>query len=310
VVIVSWNVRDDLLRCIAALLSEDVRQDLNIEIIVVDNGSTDGTVEALEHLPVTVIATGENLGYGRANNIGLSRAHGKYLLVLNPDTVPLPASLTRLVGFAAGCKEAGIVSPQLRNDDGSLQTSVFQFPTLLMAAIDLFPLPRIVPGRVRRWLELSRLNGRYPQERESKSAFRVDHPLGACLLIKREAYFQCGGFDDNIFMYSEEIELALRYAQAGWQCWHVPAAVVVHLGGRSTRQLPERMFVELWRSRMYIYSRYYTRTSARLLRALLRVAMWTRIVWASVRPRFGMRRGESKSAIRQANVILRMMKSR
>jgi N-acetylglucosaminyl-diphospho-decaprenol L-rhamnosyltransferase len=270
IIIVGWNVRNLLIQCLTALSSDDVLGALGIEIIVVDNASNDGSVGAARTFPgVRLIANRRNLGYGRANNQGFQAARGRFLMVLNPDTVPQSGSLEALVEFAEAHLEAGIVAPRLLNADMTVQTAAFRFPTLLMAAIDLFPLPRIVPGRVRRWLPASPLNGRYPGEAEAVQPFRSDHPLGACMLINRRAYECVGGFDPAIFMYSEEVDLALRFANAGWECWQVPAARVVHLGGQSTRQMPDRMFIELWRSRLYLYSKHYSPAARWALGALL-----------------------------------------
>jgi len=270
IIIVSWNVRDLLVRCIEAARNAKMMGDLKAEIIVVDNASTDGSADAARSFPgVRVIENQRNLGYGRANNIGFRAAQGKHLLVLNPDALPLPGSLSTLVQFARTQPKAGIIAPRLLNPDGSTQESAFRFPTLLMAAIDLFPLPAILPGRIRQWLTQSRLNGRYPHQAKSSRPFRIGHPLGACMLINKAAYDQLGGFDDNLFMYSEEVDLALRYTRAGWQCWQVPQARVVHLGGQSTRQLPDRMFVELWRSRLYICRKHYKRVAQIALALLL-----------------------------------------
>src|SRR5215210_2418622 len=233
VVIVSWNVRDLLLNCIRAVRSPQVQGALSLEIIVVDNASSDGTRDALRALGgLKIILNDRNLGYGRANNLGFARAGGRYLLVLNPDTVPQPGSLEALVRFAGEHPRAGIVSPRLLNPDGSVQPAAFRFPTLSMAWLDLFPLPRVVPGRVRRRLLDSVVNGRYPHEQSATRPFRIEHPLGACMLLRREAYEGAGGFDPALFMYSEEIDLALRYRKSGWECWQVPSAGVVHLGGQ------------------------------------------------------------------------------
>jgi N-acetylglucosaminyl-diphospho-decaprenol L-rhamnosyltransferase len=270
IIIVSWNVRDLLFQCLTALSSDEVRGALQIEIIVVDNASTDGSADAARDFPgVRLITNRRNQGYGRANNQGFQEARGRYLLVLNPDTVPQRGSLEALVEFAEAHPEAGIVAPRLLNPDMTVQTAAFRFPTLLMAAIDLFPLPRIVPGRVRRWLAESPLNGRYPGEAKAVQPFRIDHPLGACMLINGRAYECVGGFDPAIFMYSEEIDLAMRFANAGWEGWQVPAARVVHLGGQSTRQMPGRMFIELWCSRLYLYSKHYSPAARWALGALL-----------------------------------------
>jgi N-acetylglucosaminyl-diphospho-decaprenol L-rhamnosyltransferase len=269
-VVVSWNVRDLLLRCLQSLQSQAVTDDLRVEILVVDNASSDGTFETVRDLPgIRAVEPGSNLGYGRANNLGFGLAAGRHLLVLNPDTVPQPGSLRALVGFLEQHPKAGIVSPRLLNPDGSVQASAFRFPTLLMALLDLFQLPSIIPGRIRRWILDSRLNGRYPNEPAAAEPYRIDHPLGACMLVNAEAYRQAGGFDPAIHMYSEEIDLAMRFAAAGWECWQVPAARVVHLGGGSTGQMPDRMLVELWRSRLYFYARYRPRGAQLALGAIL-----------------------------------------
>jgi N-acetylglucosaminyl-diphospho-decaprenol L-rhamnosyltransferase len=310
VVIVAWNVRDHLLRCLSALTSEDVRGNLDLEIIVVDNASSDGTGEALRDWPVTVIANDTNLGFGRANNVGLRAGRGRHLLVLNPDTVPQAGSIPNLLRFAVMHRDAGIVAPRLLNPDGSVQPASFSFPTLAMAAMDLFPPPEFLPGRFRSWLVNSRLNGRHPAEGRRKKPFRIDHPLGACFLIRREAFEECGGFDESIFMYSEEIDLALRYAGAGWECWQVPAARVVHLGGQSTGQMPDNMFVELWRSRLYLYSKHYPQSHRAALELLLRAAMWRDVALASLKGLFGSRTDEENRKVQRARAVLKMLATR
>jgi GT2 family glycosyltransferase len=289
VVIVSWNVRDLLVRCLQAVFEQAVEGVPAIEVIVVDNASTDHSAQAASDVGATVIANGENVGYGRANNVGLRAARGRYLLVLNPDTVPCPGSIASMLAFAERNPRAGIVAPRLLNPDGSVQRSAFRFPTLLMAALDLFPAPLWLPGRLRDRLATSRLNGRYPHEPQRRRPFRCDHPLGAAMLISREAYERCGGFDPKIFMYSEEIDLAMRYSEAGYTCWQVPMSEVVHLGGQSTRQMPDSMFIELWRSRLYLYEKHRSLLALLALRALLAAAMICRMASTAL----GLRRGDS-----------------
>jgi GT2 family glycosyltransferase len=222
---------------------------------------------------------GSNLGYGRANNLGFAAARGRNLLVLNPDTLPMPGSLERLVASLAELPTAGITAPRLLNRDGTLQRSAFRFPTLLMDFLDLFPPPAWAPGRFRAWIAQSRLNGRYPEDCAAGSPFRVDHPLGACLLLRREAFEECGGFDPGIHMYAEEIDLALRYLARGWECWQVPSAEVIHYGGESTSRVPDRMYVELWRSRRYLYRKHYDLVSRFAQATLLASAQLLRSFW-------------------------------
>jgi N-acetylglucosaminyl-diphospho-decaprenol L-rhamnosyltransferase len=308
VVIVSWNVRELLLNCIDALRSSDVRDGLSVQIIVVDNASSDGSAEAVANLEcVRLIQAGRNLGYGRAANLGLASARGRHFIVLNADTIAQPGSLAALAKFQDRHPRAGIVAPRLLNPDGSVQTAAFHFPTLPMAALDLFPLPAIVPGRIRQWLQGSRINGRYPNEMQAHKPFPIDHPLGACIMLSAQAYRDVGGFDSALFMYSEEVDLAIRYAAVGWECWQVPKAQVVHLGGKSTGQLPDRMAVELWRSRLYVYRKYYSRWEQALLRLLLATAQgWELFITVVGRTMERLTDEQAKQRRRRALALLRL----
>jgi hypothetical protein len=312
VIVVSWNVKELLLGCLRALADERVRDDLALEVLVVDNASSDGSAEAARSLPgVRVIETGRNLGYGRANNLGFEQATGRHFLVLNPDTVPQPGSLRALFDFVGAHHRAGLVSPRLLNPDGTPQEAAFRFPTVWMALLDLFPPPRIIPGRVRRWLLSSPINGRYSQERRAHKPYQIDHPLGACMLVNRAAYCETGGFDAAIAMYSEEVDLALRLEATGWESWQVPNAEVIHYGGRSTGQLPDRMFVELWRSRLYIYRKHYTRASYIALGALLAASQALVALRALVQRRTGrIGREEAHRRWQRAGAVLRHIWSR
>jgi GT2 family glycosyltransferase len=283
IVIVTWNVSDLLVRCLEAVLRQSGDATNPYEVIVVDNASADGSAEAARRFGAKVLPLLENLGYGRANNLGFEKARGRYVLVLNPDTIPCPGSIDALVRFADRRPRAGIIAPRLLNLDGTVQRAAFRFPTLMMAALDLFPPPNWLPGRMRSWLVNSRLNGRYPDEPRRNLPFRCDHPLGAAMLLRRDALLACGGFDPAIFMYSEEIDLAMRFRQGGFSCWQVPEARVVHLGGQSTAQVPGKMFVELWRSRLYLYQKHWSRPFQLALRALLAAAMLTRITVSLLR---------------------------
>ncbi|MDQ5823360.1 MAG: glycosyltransferase family 2 protein [Chloroflexota bacterium] len=279
IVIVSWNTRDLLLQCLRSIQDPAVKEDLRLEMIVVDNASKDGSAEAAKAIAgVRILPLRRNFGYGRANNIGLEKASGRYILILNADTILLPGCLKQMKEFADRKQGVGIVSPRLLNQDGTIQEAAFRFPSLAMAAMDLFPLPLWVPGRIRASVTHSALNGRYGIEQIANKPYMIDHPLGACMMLRREAYRECGGFDPRIFMYSEEIDLALRYANAGWECWQVPQARVVHLGGRSTSQVPVAMQRELWRSRLYLYRKHRSRLASMALAVLLVTAQFVSLL--------------------------------
>lgn len=265
VVIVSWNVRDLLQTCLESLRPEWERT--WAEVIVVDNASTDGTPDLVrDHYPaVRLIANAANRGFGAANNQGMAAAGGRYILLLNPDTVVLPGALETLVAFIEAHPRIGMVAPRLLNADGSLQRNAFHFPGLMQVTLDLFPLhPRLME---------SVLNGRYGREPRANGPFAIDHPLGAAMLVRHAVWEETGGFDEDYFMYAEEVDWCWRIRHAGWMIWQVPAAEIVHYGGQSTRQVPDSMFIELWRARFRFFRRHHGLLYQALVRLLVRLGM-------------------------------------
>ena len=274
VIIVTWNVRDLLRMCLESL--RPAVEEGWVEVIVVDNGSVDGTAGMVggQYPGIRLIANTENRGFGAANNQGMGVAQAPFLFLLNPDTVVLPQALERLIGFLGTHSRAGVVAPRLLNPDGSLQRNAFRFPGLWQVGLDLFPLhPRLME---------SSLNGRYPQERTAREPFEIDHPLGAALLVRREVWEQIGGFDENYFMYAEEVDWCWRIRRAGWSIWQVPGAEVVHYGGRSTSQAPDWMFVELWRARYQFFRDHYSAPFNLAARLLVRTGMLYRTLTVSL----------------------------
>ena len=264
IVIVSWNTRELLLRCLAAIPPATVA--LRVEIIVVDNASIDGTPEAIrQHFPtVRLIETGQNLGFAAGNNVGLGLAHGRFVCLLNPDTEARPGALAALVAHLDAHLYLGAVGPRLLNSDGSEQAVGFRFPSLAQVALDLFPLG----GRFAE----SRLNGRYPSAPRDR-AFPIDFPLGACIVARRAAVAATGPLDEGYYMYSEEVDWCRRMRAAGWPIACLPTAEVVHHSGQSTAQQPARMFYELHRSRRRYFLRHHSRAFAWAARQITRVGM-------------------------------------
>jgi hypothetical protein len=267
-VIVSYNTAALLRDCLASLASCR----LPLQIVVIDNASRDGSAALVraEFPAVALVEAGYNAGFAGGTNLGLaalgllderpatdeaSRAAAEArpsslvlrpssILVLNPDTVVQPGAVEALVAFLEAHPRVGLVGPRLLNPDGSAQPAAFRFPTLAMAALDLFPPGEVLPGR----LYGSWWHGRYPQD-GGEAPFPIDHPLGACMLVRREALAAAGPMDAGYFMYSEEVEWCWRIRRAGWAIWQVPAARVTHVGGAATRQFRHKMLVALWRSR-------------------------------------------------------------
>ncbi len=277
IVIVSWNVRLLLRSCLTSVYqslyaSSLEGQELSAEVWVVDNNSTDGTPEMVrDRFPqVRLIANPENRGFAGGSNQALEEALGenpRFVLLLNPDTAVRDRALETLVRFLEGTPRAGMAGARLVYGDGSFQHSAFRFPGLSQIIFDLFPLPQR--------LHDTRLNGRYPRDWYAAGAppFRVDHPLGAAMLVRRETIEAVGLLDTGFYMYCEEIDWAMRMWASGWEVYCVPAAEVVHYGGQSTSQIRARSFIDLWRSRHRLYIKYYSPLRARLAAGLVRAGM-------------------------------------
>jgi GT2 family glycosyltransferase len=260
IVIVNWNVRDLLAACLDSVYLDLAQSGsrLKASVVVVDNGSRDGSVAMLRRqFPRTAVLEADNRGMGAGNNRGLRLLLEQYqpfgLMVLNPDTVVGPGSLAALVDFLRAHPRAGVAAPKLLNPDGTLQHAGFHFPGLTQLAFDLFP----PPGRLARLIN-SPLNGRYPAAAYAAGQpFQVDHTLGAAFVVRSEAIRQVGVFDETFALYCEEIDWQWRLARAGWERWMVPAAEVVHHGGQSTRQQAAQSLLQLWTSRRRLYQRYH-----------------------------------------------------
>jgi N-acetylglucosaminyl-diphospho-decaprenol L-rhamnosyltransferase len=260
VVIVSWNVRELLARCLSSLLADLDASHINARVIVVDNASRDGTPDMIRaQFPrVELIARVDNLGFAGGNNVGLRALgfdHGDAALqpasclLLNPDTEINPGAIKTLLDTLYSHPDSAIVTSRLSYGDGSFQHSAFHFPGLSQLYIDLFQ----VPGRFYE----SRWNGRYPRQLfESSEPFEIDTPLGAVMLLRREAIEQVGLFDEDFALYCEEIDWAARFKEAGWKNLCAPAAHIVHHSGKSTSQVRVESFVKLWTARYRLHTKH------------------------------------------------------
>ncbi|HEX9987444.1 MAG TPA: glycosyltransferase [Chloroflexia bacterium] len=236
IVILGWNVADLLAGCLRSLPDASGEWWARCEVIVVDNASSDGSVEMVQRdfAGVKVAALPANLGFSRGNNLGIREARGKYIFLLNPDTVAHPGSIATLVDYMEAHPEVGIAGPRLLNPDGTLQPSRRRFPTPLTALVESTPLQR--------WFDNSRLlRDFYMLDKPDGETQEVGWLSGAALMCRREAMVQAGAFDPGYFMFSEEVDLCRRVSDAGWSVIYVPQAEVTHYGGQSTSQdVPSR----------------------------------------------------------------------
>lgn len=256
VIIVNWNTRDLLAACLATLPAAG--SGLTVETIVVDNGSSDGSVEMVQSaFPwVRLVETGANLGFARANNVGIRMAQGRFLFLLNSDTLLPPGCLASLVAFAERVPRAGIVAPRLAYPDGGAQPSWAAFPTLASE------------------LRGSNIRRRWPVETGTgRPAFATDWVMGAALLCRRDFFANVGLFDEGFFMYSEETDLCMRARRQGWLVCLVDDVTVVHVGGGSASRNNLRQLHLLYENKIRWFARHRGPVRAGLLRVLLVLAI-------------------------------------
>jgi N-acetylglucosaminyl-diphospho-decaprenol L-rhamnosyltransferase len=266
-VVVSYNVRDLLLRCL-----ESMRADGLERIVVVDNASADGTPAALAGDPdLDLVVLERNLGFAGGANRGVARTDTPYVALVNPDEVVEPGCTAALVAALERDPELAVVGPRLMTPDGRIYPSARRFPNLVDATGHAF-LYLVWPGNP--------FSRRYRMvDWDHASAREVDWVATTHVVVRRKAWDQVGGFDEGYFMYMEDVDLCWRLRRAGWKVGYEPAAAAMHEIGRSTDQTPYRMIVAHHRSLW----RYATKTSTGWRRALLpfvAVALVVRVVLA------------------------------
>jgi N-acetylglucosaminyl-diphospho-decaprenol L-rhamnosyltransferase len=286
IVIVTYNSAAVIANCLASIplgsqtsSPQSVAEtETQVETIVVDNGSTDGTPDLIRaKFPwVTLLADHGNLLFAGGNNYGFQHATAPFILMLNPDTIVHPGALHQLMVFALAHPQAGMVAPHIVNPNGTLQHNTFRFPDLTQAFYGFFE--RLVPIN-------SIQNGRYPLEDYIK-AREVEHILGAALLFRRELYQQLPGMDEKFGIYFEETDWCYRAHKAGWHLFYTPAATITHLGAHSTGQNPEKSSAQFYKSQAYFYRKNYGLFKYALLKLITFVGLsyWlARSLWGYLR---------------------------
>jgi N-acetylglucosaminyl-diphospho-decaprenol L-rhamnosyltransferase len=242
-----------------------------VEVVLADNGSTDGVPEqvAARHPHVRLLPTGGNVGYGAAVNAGLSGAPGRYALVANPDVHFEPGAVDELLAVAARWPRAATVGPAIRTPQGELYPSARDLPRLSTGAGHAL-LGWAWPGNP--W------TARYRREREAPRERAAGWLSGSCFLVDLAAFRAVGGFDPGYFMYFEDVDLAERLSRAGYLHVYAPSAVVVHEGGHATRRDPHRMQRVHHTSALRYLSRQYPGPRHAPLRLALRAGLGGRML--------------------------------
>jgi len=269
VVTVTYSPGDSLLTFLDSL-STATRAPL--DIVLADNGSTDGSVEAAEQRPdVRLVRTGGNLGYGRAANAGVRETTAEFVVVANPDIIWSPGSLDALLAAAHRWPQGASFGPLIRTPRGAVYPSARALPSLGRG------IGHALCGW---WWPSNPWTASYRAEREAPVERTAGWLSGSCLLMRRDAFDAIGGFDPAYFMYFEDLDLGERFGKAGWQNVYVPAAEVVHEGGHATTRVPSRMAQEHHRSAWRYLSRRYQGWRWAPVRWVLQAGLWARSLLA------------------------------
>ncbi|RME44615.1 MAG: glycosyltransferase family 2 protein [Chloroflexi bacterium] len=280
IIIVNWNVRSLLQRCLASIYAAAPR-DVKLHVIVVDNASADGSAGMVrETFPqVQLIANQQNMGFTRGNNqalmaLGFTQAGGwrvpesrgtsrpRYVLLLNPDTEVVDDALAKMVTFMDAHPDVGVVGPQLLFPDGTVQSSRRRFPTLATAFLESTVFQQW-------WHDNPVARRYYVLDRPDDAIQDVDWVVGACMMIRGEAIEQAGLLDEGFFMYSEELDWCRRIKDRGWRVVYLPTARVIHHEGKSSEQVVPARHIHFQRSKVRYFRKHHGRLPAMLLRFFL-----------------------------------------
>ncbi len=273
IIVVAWNMRQILQECLESVY--DQTKGVEFEVIYVDNASVDGSVDMVRQLfsKVTIIENEDNKGFIKANNQGIEISRGRYVLLLNSDTIVLDNAIAKTIGCADTRPEAAVVGCRVLNPDRTLQRNCFMYPSILNSFLAATHLYKV--------FSRSRFMGRerltwwdFNEERE------VETVCGCYALVRKEAIDQVGMMDPIYFVYGDDPDWCIRFARAGWKILFTPTAEIIHYGGQNTSQQARVFRWQLEGSKLIFMRLHGNRGGfflARLLSALfffVRVPYW------------------------------------
>jgi len=269
ILIVNWNTKDLLKKCLYSLYKKNKK--FTFEVIVVDNGSSDGSQEMVkrEFTQVNLICVGENLGFAKANNIGIKTSHGRYVCLINSDVIVLDDTIQKLLEFMNRHPRIGISGPMILNPDLTFRASCMRFPTIPLTLAQTFYLDKIFTGL--------QLNMSYQENIVTRD---VDVIAGCFWIVRKNALGEVGELDEDFFIYNEDIDWCRRFKMAGWRVVHYPDAKAIHLGNGSSSMAPIRFYLELQKSSFQYWGKYHSNLSmicykvVKLIHEFLRLNIW------------------------------------
>ena len=272
VIIVNYKVKHYLEQCLRSVA--EASRGIAVEVIVVDNASGDGSVEYLrERFPdVTIIASEENLGFARANNLAIRNSHGQYVLLLNPDTIVAKETFSDFISFMDSTPDAGGCGAYMLHTDGSFAPESRRgLPTPFVAFCKMSGLASLFPKS----RTLGRYYMRYLNENEVN---RIEIMSGAFMFLRRDALDKAGLLDEDFFMYGEDIDLSYRILKAGYNNYFLPSRIL-HYKGESTVKSSYRYVHTFYRAMELFFNKHYAHYSI-LLSLPIKLAIWGRAMLA------------------------------
>ncbi len=297
IIIVSWNVCDLLRKCLQSI--EQGKGNLNVEVIVVDNASSDGSQDMVrdEFPTVKLEAQSENVGFPRGNNLGLEIANGSHFLLLNPDTEVLGDALSILIQYLENHPAVGLVAGQLLNPDRSTQSSIRRFPTVAIGIFESTWLQGLAPRRL--------LDRYYFADAPADTPLEVDWVVGACMMVRKEIIEQVGLLDEAYYMYSEELDWCKRIKTAGWQVVYLPTAEIIHHVGKSSEQAVAERHVNFQRAKLRYFRKFHGPRPTLLIRGVLLANYFEQLIVELIKGLFGHKRDIRRQRIAAYWKVLR-----
>lgn len=270
IIIVTYNTKDFARQCLRSIYSNV--KGVSFEVICIDNNSKDGTSAMIEKdFPkVILIKSKDNLGYARANNLGLRRSIGQYLVLLNSDTVIKPSSLEQTIDFMRRHPDAGAASPKLLNPDGSIQYCIRTLPDIKTAFFQSLGWHKLFPG--------NKITAKYYKaDLDYNKVLSVDSIGTTCYVIRRQVLKTVGVLDEDFFLYNADLDYNKRIKNAGYNIYYLPQPQVIHYGGVSVNQNSFRGLIEQHQGMWLMYKKHYATKRSMLVNYLIFVAIFLRL---------------------------------
>lgn len=276
IIIINYNSKDVLQNCLQSLTT--IKIDVEKEIFVIDNASSESIKKLSIKFPqIKFIFNEKNTGFAAANNIGIRKSKGEYVLLLNPDTIVNENSFQPMIDYLNNHNVVGVVGCKIFNADGEIERSTHSFPSLLKEFVHANEFIKRFLGyesnilnRVKTFLGLKSLDSYW----DHNSTKEVDHVTGACMMIKKEVIEKVGLLDEAFFLYNEEVEWSMRIKKAGYKIVFLPESNIIHLFGHSTKQKVQKqtinnLLIERYRGMLYFFQKHYGFTKLLLLRVIV-----------------------------------------